>query len=222
VGPRASLDAEAGRKILCFCRGSNPGRPVCSQTLYWLSCPGSCSCMTHHLISHLLAKQHYSGHYLVFRIMLWLIVIVNLSWNILFFTINMLFDPSWCYSPLTNSRNHSSYYIHVSKEPYEHDRCSSAKFGSHVSHPHFTCFTTRCLLALLADVPGGRIKVTRTNLIVGLITPHCTYLTIMKPVREAKARFRAVVPLMMMMVYMLHGSFSQCSVFCLIVIQKWG
>jgi hypothetical protein len=37
------------------------------------------------------------------------------------------------------------------------------------------------------------------RLIVGLITPHCTYLTIMKPVREAKARLRAVVSLMMMM-----------------------
>jgi hypothetical protein len=34
-------------------------------------------------------------------------------------------------------------------------------------------------------------------LIVGLITQHHTYLTIMKPVREAKARCRAVVPLMM-------------------------
>jgi hypothetical protein len=30
VGPRAGLDAEAGRKILCLCRGSNPAR---SQTL---------------------------------------------------------------------------------------------------------------------------------------------------------------------------------------------
>jgi hypothetical protein len=60
-------------------------------------------------------------------------------------------------------------------------------------------FATRCLLALLTDVPGGRIKVTGTRLIVGLITPHRTYLTIMKPVREVKARFRAVVPLMMMM-----------------------
>jgi hypothetical protein len=41
VGPRAGLDAEARRKILCFCRGSNPGRPVRSQSLYWLSYPGS-------------------------------------------------------------------------------------------------------------------------------------------------------------------------------------
>jgi hypothetical protein len=37
VGPRTGLDAEARRKILCPCRGSNPGRPVRSQTVYWLS-----------------------------------------------------------------------------------------------------------------------------------------------------------------------------------------
>jgi hypothetical protein len=42
VGPRAGLDAEARGKILCLCRESNPGRPVRSQTLYWLSYPGSC------------------------------------------------------------------------------------------------------------------------------------------------------------------------------------
>jgi hypothetical protein len=40
VGPRADLDAKARRKILCLCRGLNPGRPVRSQTLYWLSYPG--------------------------------------------------------------------------------------------------------------------------------------------------------------------------------------
>jgi hypothetical protein len=39
VGPRAGLDAEARGKILCLCRGTNPGRPVRSQTLYWLSYP---------------------------------------------------------------------------------------------------------------------------------------------------------------------------------------
>jgi hypothetical protein len=33
------------------------------------------------------------------------------------------------------------------------------------------------------------------RLIVGLITPHRIYLTIMKPVWEAKARSRAVVSL---------------------------
>jgi hypothetical protein len=31
VGLRADLDAEARRKILCLCRGSNPGRPVRSS-----------------------------------------------------------------------------------------------------------------------------------------------------------------------------------------------
>jgi hypothetical protein len=36
VGPRAGVDTEARGKILCFCRGSNHGRPVCSQTPHWL------------------------------------------------------------------------------------------------------------------------------------------------------------------------------------------
>jgi hypothetical protein len=34
VGPRAGLDTEAGGKILCPRRGSKPGRPARSQTLY--------------------------------------------------------------------------------------------------------------------------------------------------------------------------------------------
>jgi hypothetical protein len=70
-----------------------------------------------------------------------------------------------------------------------------AIFSGHVSHPRFTFLATRCLLALLTDVPGGHIRVARTRLIVGLITPHRIYLTIMKPVKEAKAQSRAVVPL---------------------------
>jgi hypothetical protein len=41
MGPIAGLDAEARRKVLCLSRGSNPGRPVRSQTLYWLSYRGS-------------------------------------------------------------------------------------------------------------------------------------------------------------------------------------
>jgi hypothetical protein len=41
VGLRAGLDAEARRKILCLCWGSNPDRPVHSQTLYCLSYRGS-------------------------------------------------------------------------------------------------------------------------------------------------------------------------------------
>jgi hypothetical protein len=39
---------------------------------------------------------------------------------------------------------------------------------------------------------------TRTRLIVGLITQIVIYLTVTKPVREAKARLWAVAPLMMM------------------------
>jgi hypothetical protein len=39
LGPTAGLDAEATR--LCLCRGLNPSHPVRSQTLYWLSYPGS-------------------------------------------------------------------------------------------------------------------------------------------------------------------------------------
>jgi hypothetical protein len=33
VGRTAGLDTEARGRILCLCRGSNPGIPVCSQTL---------------------------------------------------------------------------------------------------------------------------------------------------------------------------------------------
>jgi hypothetical protein len=39
VGPRAGLDAEVRGKILCLSLGSNPGRSVRGQTLYWLSYP---------------------------------------------------------------------------------------------------------------------------------------------------------------------------------------
>jgi hypothetical protein len=56
----------------------------------------------------------------------------------------------------------------------------SAKFSGHVSHPCFICFDTRCPLALLTDVSGGRIRTTRTRLIVRMITPHRTHLTITK------------------------------------------
>jgi hypothetical protein len=36
---RADLDTEAIGKVLCSCRGLNPGRLVCSQKLYSLSYP---------------------------------------------------------------------------------------------------------------------------------------------------------------------------------------
>jgi len=41
VSLRVGLDAETRGKILCLCWGSNPCRPVCSQTLYCLSYPDS-------------------------------------------------------------------------------------------------------------------------------------------------------------------------------------
>jgi hypothetical protein len=41
--------------------------------------------------------------------------------------------------------------------------------------------------------PWWSYQVARTRLIVGLITPHRIYLTIMKPVREAKARSRSML-----------------------------
>jgi hypothetical protein len=39
VGLSAGLDTEASGKLLCLCRRSSPDRPVCSQTLHWLSYP---------------------------------------------------------------------------------------------------------------------------------------------------------------------------------------
>jgi hypothetical protein len=47
VGPGTGLDAEARGKILCLCRGSNPGLPVRSQTLYSYRTPTN----THMLFS---------------------------------------------------------------------------------------------------------------------------------------------------------------------------
>jgi hypothetical protein len=41
VGLRAGPDADCRGKFFCLWRGSNPVGPVRSQTLYWLSYPGS-------------------------------------------------------------------------------------------------------------------------------------------------------------------------------------
>jgi hypothetical protein len=41
----AGLDTQARGKILCICRGWNPGRPVCSPTLYWPRYFSSLSCL---------------------------------------------------------------------------------------------------------------------------------------------------------------------------------
>jgi hypothetical protein len=57
VDLRAGLDTEARGKILCMCRGSNPDRPVCSQTLYTLSCFRS-ACFHFHIRSNLLCINH--------------------------------------------------------------------------------------------------------------------------------------------------------------------
>jgi hypothetical protein len=46
------------RKILCICQGSNPGRPVCSQTLHWLSYPSSFSISTEEMI----VKTDFTWH----------------------------------------------------------------------------------------------------------------------------------------------------------------
>jgi hypothetical protein len=41
MGPRTGLDAVEKRKTFCPCRGSNPGRPANSLSLYRLVYPGS-------------------------------------------------------------------------------------------------------------------------------------------------------------------------------------
>jgi hypothetical protein len=41
VDLRTGLETEAREEILCLYRGSNPGCPVCSQTLYLLTYPSS-------------------------------------------------------------------------------------------------------------------------------------------------------------------------------------
>jgi hypothetical protein len=56
VGLRVGLDAEVRGKILCLCRGSNPGRPVRSQTLYWLSYPA-------HVYQTVLHNKFVCDHY---------------------------------------------------------------------------------------------------------------------------------------------------------------
>jgi hypothetical protein len=39
VGLTAGRDTETRGEMFCLCQGSNPGLPVRSHTLYWLSCP---------------------------------------------------------------------------------------------------------------------------------------------------------------------------------------
>jgi hypothetical protein len=54
VGLRAGLDTQAKGKILCLCQGLNPGRPGCSQILYWLTYP---SMSVNNLQNSLILKQ---------------------------------------------------------------------------------------------------------------------------------------------------------------------
>jgi hypothetical protein len=65
VGPRAGLDAEAKRKILCPCLGSNPGRPIRSQTQYWLNYPSShyCNYYYYFILKNLLGLLSRPTHY---------------------------------------------------------------------------------------------------------------------------------------------------------------
>jgi hypothetical protein len=51
---------------------------------------------------------------------------------------------------------------------------------------------------------------TRNRLIVGLITHIVMILTVMKPVREAKARLWSVALLMMMMMMMMMTILQKC------------
>jgi hypothetical protein len=62
VGPRAGLDAEARRKILCPCRGSNPDRPARTPTLFCLSYRASCYCRKHNIKIHSIKHRFYSRH----------------------------------------------------------------------------------------------------------------------------------------------------------------
>jgi hypothetical protein len=79
------------------------------------------------------------------------------------------------------------------KEPYEHDRCSSAKFSGHVSHPRFTCSAARlCLLALLTNVPGGRIRWLE-QVDRGADNPTSYVPNYHETLREAKNPFRAML-----------------------------
>jgi hypothetical protein len=56
VGPRASLDAGARRKVLCPFRGSNPNRPARSQTHYCLSYRGSLCSFTLYFLCMMLGS----------------------------------------------------------------------------------------------------------------------------------------------------------------------
>jgi hypothetical protein len=64
VGSRAGLDTEARREILCLCRGSNPGRPVHSQSLYRLSYPSSPKCWYLPTNSHSVTIQKTNNRHL--------------------------------------------------------------------------------------------------------------------------------------------------------------
>jgi hypothetical protein len=69
-------------------------------------------------------------------------------------------------------------------------------FSNITSHRHrLVLFVKHSALHILTSnrCPWWSYQVARTRLIVGLITPHGIYLTIMKPVREAKARSRAML-----------------------------
>jgi hypothetical protein len=77
------------------------------------------------------------------------------------------------------------------KEPYEHEQMLCRQNSA-------AMFLTRVSPASPLDVSGGRIRMTRIGLIMGLITARSKYLTITKTRKGGQGLTWAVVPSMMM------------------------
>jgi hypothetical protein len=77
VGLSAGLDSEARGKILCLCRGSNRGHPVCSETLHWLSYPSSNSLQGHELFIYI-DPYHKMRRVFIIPVPRWLCPVVSI------------------------------------------------------------------------------------------------------------------------------------------------